>query len=241
MQTFLFILDKLPAICLEIINFIVSLIGFFFSYYGLLNIPFYIDKSLYKNIFAVNVFLFIIVFLISFAFIIFRKFYLINKKLNTFSYYISICLISCSLLGFITNVIIDTFIINNMYFYDKKAKINKDIELTSKQWKDTILVIIMILILYFGSIFLSLSDNLRINLKIDDSYYKYQLAIEEEINNEKNIQNNMGMNINNDNKINNISEKIDKKKFDVNNIDLPMAGSDNDLNKNLDQNEDNKI
>ena len=188
-----------------------------------------------------NVFLFIIVFLISFAFIIFRKFYLINKKLNTFSYYISICLISCSLLGFITNVIIDTFIINNMYFYDKKAKINKDIELTSKQWKDTILVIIMILILYFGSIFLSLSDNLRINLKIDDSYYKYQLAIEEEINNEKNIQNNMGMNINNDNKINNISEKIDKKKFDVNNIDLPMAGSDNDLNKNLDQNEDNKI
>ena len=236
MQTFLFILDKLSALCLEIIIFIFSILGSFISYYGLLNIPFYIDKLLFKKIFGINVFLFIILLLISFLFIILRKFYLINKKLNVFSYYISILLICFSLLGFIINVILDTFIVNNMYFFDKKSKRNNRMELTSKQWKDTILVIIIILLLYLFSIFLSLSDNLRINLKIDDSYYKYQLAIEEEINNEKKINNQIGIKVNNKE----INEKIENKKVDINNIDLQMASSDNDLNKNLEKNE-NKI
>ena len=241
MQVFICILDKFTALTLELIMGFFTIFGIILSFYGLNNIPFYIDKILFKHIFTANIQFLIIILLILCIFILFRKLRLINNKLNTCCYYLSIIIITISLLGFILNLIVDIFILNNLYFYDKKAKRNKTTSLTDKEWKDTLMVLLFIFFTYLVLIFLSLSDNLRINLKIDDSYYKYQLAIEEEINNEKNIQNNMGMNINNDNKINNISEKIDKKKFDVNNIDLPMAGSDNDLNKNLDQNEDNKI
>ena len=241
MQVFICILDKFTALTLELIMGFFSIIGIIISFYGINKIPFYIDKILFKHIFTINIPFLIIILFILCLFILFRKFRLINNKLNNCCNYLSIILVSISLLGFLLNLIVDIFIINNVYFYDKKAKRNKSKQLTDKEWSDTVMVILFTFIIYLALIFLSLSDNLRINLKIDDSYYKYQLAIEEEINNEKNIQNNMGMNINNDNKINNIIEKIGKKKVDVNNIDLQMAGSDNDLNKNLDQYEDNKI
>ena len=186
MQSFLFFFDKVSALILEILIIICSIIGISLTLYGLLYIPFYINKTIYFRIFASNIFLLSTIFIITLLFIIFRKLLLINKKLNTCCNYLSIVSISISLIGVIIDVIIDTFIINNMLFYDNKAKKNdNNIKLTSKQWGDTIFVIIFLFFIYLIIVFLGLSDNLRINLRIDDSYYKYQLAIEEEANMDK--------------------------------------------------------
>ena len=189
MQVFICILDKFTALTLELIMVFFTIFGIILSFYGINKIPFYIDKILFKHIFTTNIPFLIIILLILCIFILFRKLRLINNKLNTCCYYLSIIIIAISLLGFILNLIVDIFILNNLYFYDKKAKRNKNIPLTDKEWKDTLMVLLFIFVTYLVLIFLSLSDNLRINLKIDDSYYKYQLAIEEEINNEKQISN----------------------------------------------------
>lgn len=236
MQTFLIILDKISALVLEFIIGFFSIIGIFLSFYGLSTIPFYIEHKLIKITFSINILLFIIILLISLIFILFRKLYLINNKLNLLCYYLSIIIISFSLLGFIINVVIDTILINDMYFFDQKAKKNKTIELTSKQWKDTIIVVIIIFIMFLLFIFLGLSDNLRIHLKIDDSYYIYQLAIEEE----RKIENNQNsLRVNNiDNKKNNLNEK---KGNNTNNINInDQIGSENEFNKKLEQNEEKK-
>ena len=240
MQTYLFFLDKLSALVLEIIINIVSIFGILISFYGLSKIPFYIEKKLVKAIFYMNIPFFIIILLISLIFIVLRKLRLINNKLNQCSYYLSITLISLSLLGFILNVIIDTLLINNMYFYNSKAKKNNTTRLNSNEWRDTILVIIFLLIIYFSFIFLALSDNLRINLKIDDSYYQYQLAIEEEINIEKNQPNPKPKESKEKMKDNN-KEIYVNNKVNINNHLNDQIGSDNDLNKKLEQNEEKKV
>ena len=119
-------------------------------------------------------------------------------------------------------------------------------KLTKKQWKETILALVFIIIIYFSFIFLALSDNLRINLKIDDSYYSYQLAIEEEIKNENSEQNIRKMYLENqkNNNINNnkgqeVNEKSDINKNNINNIGEEIT-SGNEFNKNLEQNEEKK-
>ena len=127
-----------------------------------------------------------------------------------------------------------------MYFYNSKAKKNNTTQLTSNEWKYTILVIIFLLIIYFSFIFLALSDNLRINLKIDDSYYQYQLAIEEEINIQKD-QPNLQPKESKDKMKDNNKEIYVNNKVNINNHLNDQIGSDNDLNKKLEQNEEKKV
>lgn len=246
MQNFLFFLDKLSALVLEAIIIIFSTIAMLLTFFGISHIPFYIDKIIFKNVFIGNIPLLSIILLITLIFILFRILGLINrrKRINTICYYLSIVLISISLFGFIANVIIDTFLVNNMYFYDKKSQRNKTPELTGKEWKDTLLVIIVLFVIYFCFIFLALSDNLRINLRISDSYVDYQLAIEEAVNNE-NTQNDE--NIKNKKnkekviiKINNINEK-DENNNQANINNHNMIGSDSDLNKKFNKNVEKKI
>jgi hypothetical protein len=244
MQVFICILDKFTALTLELIMGFFSIIGIIISFYGINKIPFYIDKILFKHIFTINIPFLIIILFILCLFILFRKFRLINNKLNNCCNYLSIILVSISLLGFLLNLIVDIFIINNVYFYDKKAKKNKSAQLTDKEWNDTVMVILFTFIIYLALIFLSLSDNLRINLKIDDSYYKYQLAIEEEINNEK-LENANQLNTIKDkpkenNAMNEIKEKPNKSDININDINLHKRSSEIDLNKKLNLNEEGK-
>ena len=244
MQVFICILDKFTALTLELIMGFFSIIGIIISFYGINKIPFYIDKILFKHIFTINIPFLIIILFILCLFILFRKFRLINNKLNNCCNYLSIILVSISLLGFLLNLIVDIFIINNVYFYDKKAKRNKSKQLTDKEWSDTVMVILFTFIIYLALIFLSLSDNLRINLKIDDSYYKYQLAIEEEINNEK-LENANQLNTIKDkpkenNAMNDIKEKPNKSDININDINLHKRSSEIDLNKKLNLNEEGK-
>ena len=244
MQVFICILDKFTALTLELIMGFFTIFGIILSFYGVNKIPFYIDKILFKHIFTTNIPFLIIILLILCIFILFRKLRLINNKLNTCCYYLSIILIMISLLGFILNLIVDIFILNNLYFYDKKAKRNKNTPLTDKEWKDTLMVLLFIFVTYIVLIFLSLSDNLRINLKINDSYYQYQLAIEEEINNEK-IENANQLNTIRDKPkdsdgTNDIKEKPNRNKININDFNALKRGSEKDLTKKLGLNEESK-
>ena len=235
METYIFILDKFSALTIELIICVFSIIGIIASICGLSDIPFEIDKKVFKKIFTINIYLLIFILLISIILITLRKLRLINHTFNFFSYVLSIILIIISIVGFLKNVFIDTFIINNMNYYDAKAKKNNSEKLSKKQWVNTVLIIITLLVLYFLFIFLGLSDYLRISLKIDDSYYKFQLAIEEEMRTKKEIEN----------KLKNIKQ-IPKENHNINiikdnnNANNQMFNSDNDLKRELGKNEEKK-
>ena len=241
MQTFIFILDKFTAKTIEIIISICDIIGIILSICGLSNIPFYIGKSLLKNFFTTNIFLLIAILLITIIIIILRKLRLINRKYNTFAYFLSIISTTISVLGFIINVFIDTFILNNMYDFDTKAKKENTEQLYKKQWINTLFIFISLFLLYFLLIFLGLSDYLRINLKINDSYYKFQLAIEEDMRNKEkeNVLKNIKEKLKENNNINNNNNNLNVIK--ENNINNQLINSDNNLKKELRKAEEKKI
>ena len=241
MQTFIFILDKFTAKTIEIIISICDIIGIILSICGLSNIPFYIGKSLLKNFFTTNIYLLIAILLITIIIIILRKLRLINRKFNTFAYFLSIISTTISVLGFIINVFIDTFILNNMYDFDTKAKKENTEQLYKKQWINTLFIFISLFLLYFLLIFLGLSDYLRINLKINDSYYKFQLAIEEDMRNKEkeNVLKNIKEKLKENNNINNNNNNLNVIK--ENNINNQLINSDNNLKKELRKAEEKKI
>jgi len=246
MQTFLCLFDKLTAFAIEILILICIILGILNTFYGLSNIPFDIGKKGFQIFFEFNIIFLSLSLLIILIFILLRIINLINGKLNKICYYLSIGLISLSVLGLTINIIDDTFILISMYFYNQKSKKKNLKQLTTKQWNDTIFVIVVIFLIYFALIFLSLSDNLRVYLKIDDSYIRYQLAIEEDLNNNENTIENIkrmnkmnNNNINENNGNNNINQNVEVEKNEINNIDKELA-SNNDLDKKLKKNEENK-
>lgn len=245
MQTFLCFFDKLSALVIEILLLICAILGILMTFYGLSNIPFDIGKKGFQIFFEFNIIFISLALLIILIFILLRIINLINSKFNKICYYLSIGLISLSVLGFTINLINDTFILINLYYYSQKSKRKNLKQLTIKQWKDTILVFAVLFLIYFALIFLSLSDNLRVYLKIDDSYIRYQQAIEEDINNNENTienikrMNQMKSNNLNEKNGNNINKNIEVVNNEMNNIDNQL-GSKNELDKNLKKNEENK-
>ena len=245
MQTFLCFFDKLSALVIEILLLICTILGILITFYGLSNIPFDIGKKGFQIFFEFNIIFISLALLIILIFILLRIINLINSKFNKICYYLSIGLISLSVLGFTINLINDTFILINLYYYSQKSKRKNLKQLTIKQWKDTILVFAVLFLIYFALIFLSLSDNLRVYLKIDDSYIRYQQAIEEDINNNENTienikrMNQMKSNNFNEKNVNNINKNIEVVSNEMNNIDNQL-GSKNELDKNLKKNEENK-
>lgn len=238
MQTFLCFFDKLSALVIEILLLICTILGILMTFYGLSNIPFDIGKKGFQIFFEFNIIFISLALLIILIFILLRIINLINSKFNKICYYLSIGLISLSVLGFTINLINDTFILINLYYYSQKSKRKNLKQLTIKQWQDTILVFAVLFLIYFALIFLSLSDNLRVYLKIDDSYIRYQQAIEEDINNNENTienikrMNQMKSNNLNEKNGNNINKNIEVVNNEMNNIDNQL-GSKNELDKNL--------
>ena len=150
----------------------------------------------------------------------------INLKKNRLGRYYSIACIFSSLLGFIINILFMIIVLINM----KKQKINKK-KISNIDWMKTIASFIILLVIWLVLILLSLSDLLRLNLKINTTYKTFLHAINKEatisemikhepktikINNEKtpsknnnNVDNNEGMKKFNDNGvINEINEVI---------------------------------
>ena len=234
MQTFIFIFDKISAKLIEILQLFFSLIGIIITLYGLLLISYFVDENIFKIIFSLNIVFYISISIISMILFILRIKDLINSKYNSCCYFLSIGVIIISLLGFIMNILEDAFLLNNMNISASNSEENIESKSIMRQRRAFIMVMIIILFLYLILILLSLSDNLRINLKIDDSYYNYQLALKEEMNIVKN-----------ENKKETVEDKKEEKikeKHEIKiDIDNQILGSKNELNVKLEQNEEQKV
>jgi hypothetical protein len=174
---------RFSPLAIEISSIILSLFGAIITYCGLLIIPFRIDSKIYKIFFLVNIPFFVLIIILNFTFIIFRHFDLIYNNLYLLSFIISIVEIYISLFGFITNLIDDSLIINNMKFYQKlslRKKSKKYPMITLGEWVSTGIVFAIIFLVWINFLLLNLTDNLLINLKINGSYHLYQLAMMEE-------------------------------------------------------------
>ena len=259
---------RFSPLALELSSFIISFIGGIITYCGLLGIPFRIDSYIYKILFFINIPYFILIIVLNLLFMIFRHFDLIKNELYSWSYGLSIVEIYVTLFGIITNMLNDAMVLSNMGFYQTlslRKKSDKYPMITPKEWLCTKIVFLVILLIWFNMLLMSLSDNLLINLKINDSYHMYELALKEEKNYNDNKQehedsdnnNEQNENINikestlqiNVNNKNNIKNTEDKKEDNVNkeNINNNLKASDimflnekNDVNQKLGENEEKK-
>ena len=159
------------------------MIGGIITYLGLLGIPFRIDSKIYKILFFINIPYFILIIILNLLFIVFRRLDLIKNELYTWSYGLSIGEIYVTLFGIITNILNYAMVLSNMGFYQTlslRKKSNKYPMITPKEWLCTKLIFPIILFIWLNMLLMNLSDNLLINLKINDSYHMYELALKEE-------------------------------------------------------------
>ena len=180
---FLLCYKRFTPFMLELSSSIISLIGGIITYFGLLGIPFRIDSQIYKILFFINIPYFILIIILNILFMAFRRFDLIKNELYSWSYGLSIVEIYVTLFGIITNMLNDAMVLSNMGFYQTlslRKKSDKYPMITSKEWLCTKIIFPIILFIWFNMLLMNLSDNLLINLKINDSYHMYELALKEE-------------------------------------------------------------
>ena len=180
---FLLCYKRFTPFMLELSSSIISLIGGIITYFGLLGIPFRIDSQIYKILFFINIPYFILIIILNILFMAFRRFDLIKNELYSWSYGLSIVEIYVTLFGIITNMLNDAMVLSNMGFYQTlslRKKSDKYPMITPKEWLYTKIIFPIILFIWFNMLLMNLSDNLLINLKINDSYHMYELALKEE-------------------------------------------------------------
>ena len=251
---------------IQIANFIFSIIGSAFILYGNTRIPFYIDISIYKFFFSINIPYFIFIVIFNIIFLIFRWTDLMNNGANLWAFGLSIIQIYIAIFGIITNLINDSMIFYNMSNY-QKLSIQKNSPkyplLTKGEIYNTKIILPVIFIIWINILYLCISDSILINLRINGSYSKYCLAIKkEELFNSQNAelnqrrqkipkkkkvskkqknQKNQNMNNNNnDNTDNNIviDDSVNKVKNNNDNNGIQII---NDDNINKDNNNDKNI
>ena len=176
--------NRFNTYALEITSIIISIIGCILTYIGVYYIPFWVDSSIFKYIFIINIPYFILIIILNIICLSFRKLDLINNVFNTFNFGVTICAIYIALFGFVTNLINDSITLCNMKYYQETLSLKKNLnnkkKLTNNDWAITIIIIFLIFFFWINLLFISLSDNILINLKINRSYHTYELAIEEE-------------------------------------------------------------
>ena len=180
---FLLCYKRFSPFALELSSSIISLIGGIITYCGLLVIPFRIDSRIYKILFFINIPYFILIIILNILFMVFRRFDLIKNELYSWSYGLSIVEIYVSLFGIITNMLNDAMVLSNMGFYQTlslRKKSDKYPMITPKEWLYTKIIFPIILLIWLNMLLMNLTDNLLINLKINDSYHMYELALKEE-------------------------------------------------------------
>ena len=244
---FLLCYKRFTPFALELSSSIISLIGGIITYFGLLGIPFRIDSHIYKILFFINIPYFILIIILNILFMVFRSFDLIKNELYSWSYGLSIVEIYVTLFGIITNMLNDAMVLSNMGFYQTlslRKKSDKYPMITPKEWLCTKIIFPIILFIWFNMLLMNLSDNLLINLKINDSYHMYELALKEEkeySNKEKENDDD------NDNDNDNVHEKKNEandtisQKDDNNNIrESTVKINNNNFENKENKKEDNK-
>ena len=234
---FLFCYTRFKAKYLEIISLLISIIGGIITFFGLSGIPFYIDSNIYKIIYIINIPSFFVIILLNIIFLFFRYYDRINNELNNLSYGLSVVEIYFDLFGIIINLINDALIISNIQYYNelsKKKKSSKYPLITPKQKLYIEIVLPIILFIWINLILMALSDNLLINLKINDSYHKYELALEDEdnFNKNKDKENSKDSNSTEPETNNKVNKNIDKNDNNKKNVKKENDMNNNEINKN---------
>ena len=168
-----------------------------------------------------------------------------NYKLYLWGYGLSIIEIYISLFGLVTNLINDSLIITNIKNYDILSKRNaeKYPMITPDEKLNIKIILPIILFIWLNFLLMALTDNILINLRINDSYHRYELAIEEnrifesQRHHEDNNQNNQTYESNNgsQNTQNNGEFNITVMNNNINDIN-----SNNIMNDNLNNNKDSQ-
>ncbi len=152
------------------------------------------------------------------------------NELNLWGYGLSIVEVYIALFGIITNLINDSLIFSNMKYY-QEISLNQNSSkyplITSTEWFYTKIVLPIILFFWLNMLLMSLADNLLINLKINASYYSYELALRAERNYNQNHNNNDEEDIDKQNQNKNSQEKDDNDEENENNNDENIHNKEN--------------
>lgn len=164
------------AFYIQITSYFLTIIGIILTKIGVHKMPFKKNFDIYEIFFNINIpyFLFIIFFKV--IFLIFRCIDVMNNDLNLWGYGLSIIEIYVSAFGIVTNIINDSMIWYNIYF-EKGSKNN----ITNEELKNMKIYLLSIIFIWINILFLSITDNVLINLKINDSYYHYNKSKKTEI------------------------------------------------------------
>ena len=168
---------------IQLTSFLLSIIGCLLIRYGLSKIPFFIDAHIYEFFFFLNIPFFFFIISFNIIFFIFRCCRLMNTDLNLWGFGLAIIEIYISIFGIITNILNDIMIFYNISFYQQKAlkkNSSKTPILTEVQLKSTKIILPIILFMWINILYLSITDCILINYKINGSYYTYRLALNQE-------------------------------------------------------------
>ena len=167
---------------IQLTSFFISIFGCLLIKYGLSIIPFFIDAHIYEFFFFVNIPYFIFIILLNIVFFTFRCLRLMNDELNLWGFGLVIIEVYISIFGLITNILNDIMIFYNISFYQTKSNKNpkKFPILVKKQLNSTKIILPIILFIWINILYLSITDCILINFKINCSYYTYKLVLNEE-------------------------------------------------------------
>ena len=153
-----------------------------------------------------------------------------NNELYFWGTHLSLSNIYISLIGIFINLIYECFFFT-LIVSDSKSFLL----ITQNQWKYIIIFILIIIFIWVNILLMSLTENLLIDIKINDSYHAYELAIDyennirqrnENANNAENIntnideiksKNNQDMNVNEIKSIRNLIS-IDRENDNIGNV-----------------------
>ena len=176
--------NYLNAYIIEAGTIIFSCLGALNLYFTQKKLPWYADSLLERKIFLFSSICFlIIIFFLSIIKAFFRFKGIIKSQCNCFSFYLSLICIFSSLFGFITDLFLYVLLMTNMKYYNLAIKSKKSLQnkklVTDQEWTNTIISMILSSLIWIILLLLTMSDNLRIDLKINDSYNKYLKALED--------------------------------------------------------------
>ena len=222
--------NYLNAYTIEASIIILSCLGISDLYITKILLPWYADSILEGKIFLwSNLFFYVAIICFTISMVFLRCKALINSEYNNLGFYLSIVCIFASLFGLITTLFIYVLLITNMKFFSSEKKNPKNAKdknsITSQDWVNTVISMILSSLIWIILMLLTMSDNLRIDLKINASYYKYLKAL-------KDAENDIGPK-------NNVSEVLDgyknrkKKKLKESTTDKMLENNDQNNPKNI--------
>lgn len=177
-------LNNLSAFMIELVSFTLAFVGIFIIIILYYLIPWNYLQSFEKHMLICNVYFYSSILIIISLLMLFRLMQIIYTKLYRISYSLFFAFLFEDLLGLFCSTYLAISINNTLFKKFSKYQVNK-INLEEELTLNELIIILFLLILTFINwvilILLSLSEHLRIKLKLHTSYNHYCRAIDLEI------------------------------------------------------------